>query len=178
VPGIVLPDHIRLTRCPAMPSNRASAILLAAGTDAVMGEPSTTLPEKPTSAVVNPVGGMMKSEALTACPSGVATAILPEEAMRGTAVTRLVAVAEVAQAWVVLIVMRSLARTVEKFVPLMVKAVTGVPLPGVKPLKVGALDGPTVKGVELVADPEGLVTLIVPVVAPAGTVVVIWLAVD
>jgi hypothetical protein len=36
----------------------------------------------------------------------------------------------------------------------------------------------TVKAVAEVAEPEGLVTVIVPVVAPTGTVATIWVAVE
>src|SRR5574337_1960487 len=59
----------------------------------------------------------------------------------------------------------------------MVTAVPDTPMAGVKPVIVGALHPPTVKGVVLVADPAGAVTLIGPVVAPAGTVVTICVAV-
>ena len=56
-----------------------------------------------------------------------------------------------------------------KFEPLMVTPVPTGPLAGVKPVIVGGLI--TVKLPALVAVPPGVVTLIVPVVAPAGTVV-------
>ena len=55
-----------------------------------------------------------------------------------------------------------------KFVPLIVTLVPAGPLAGVKLVIVGALD--TVKLLALVAVPPGVVTLIGPVVAPAGTV--------
>ena len=55
-----------------------------------------------------------------------------------------------------------------KFEPLMVTPVPTGPLAGVKPVIVGGLI--TVKLPALVAVPPGVVTLIVPVVAPAGTV--------
>ena len=55
-----------------------------------------------------------------------------------------------------------------KFVPLMVTLVPTAPLAGVKLVIVGGLI--TVKVPALVAVPPGVVTLIVPVVAPAGTV--------
>jgi hypothetical protein len=54
-----------------------------------------------------------------------------------------------------------------KLVPVMVTAVPSVPLVGEKE----AIWGVTMKLVELVAAPTVLVTLIGPVVAPAGTVV-------
>ena len=56
-----------------------------------------------------------------------------------------------------------------KFVPLMVTLIPTAPLVGVKLTIVGA--GITVKVLALVAVPPGVVTLSVPVVAPAGTVV-------
>ena len=55
-----------------------------------------------------------------------------------------------------------------KFVPLMVTPVPTGPLAGVKLVIVGGLI--TVKLPALVAVPPGVVTLIVPVVAPEGTV--------
>jgi hypothetical protein len=60
-----------------------------------------------------------------------------------------------------------------KFVPLTVTRVPTGPLVGVKPVTVG---GPanTVKSEELVFDPFGVVTVIGPVVAPEGTLVVIF----
>ena len=65
-----------------------------------------------------------------------------------------------------------LNRTVDapvKFVPLIVMLVPTGPLAGVKLVTVGAF-APTVKVLALVAVPPGVVTLSVPVVAPAGTV--------
>ena len=55
-----------------------------------------------------------------------------------------------------------------KLVPLMVTLVPTGPLVGVKSVIVGGLI--TVKLLALVAVPPGVVTLIVPVVAPVGTV--------
>ena len=56
----------------------------------------------------------------------------------------------------------------EKLVPLMVTLVPTAPLAGVKLVIVGGLI--TVKLPALLAMPPGVVTLIVPVVAPVGTV--------
>ena len=56
-----------------------------------------------------------------------------------------------------------------KFVPLMVTLVPTGPLVGVKLVMVGGFT--TVNEPVLVAVPAGVVTLSVPVVAPAGTVV-------
>ena len=60
-----------------------------------------------------------------------------------------------------------------KWVPIMVTDVPTGPLRGEKELIVGAAVEVTVKLVELLSLPEGVVTLILPVVAPPGTLVVI-----
>jgi hypothetical protein len=64
-----------------------------------------------------------------------------------------------------------------RFVPMMVTVVPVRPPPGLKELMVGELVAVvTVKLPELVAVPEGVVTLIGPLVAPLGTVTVICVA--
>ena len=68
----------------------------------------------------------------------------------------------------------SLLGVAEKFAPLIVTAVPGVPIVGLKLEIVGApLEVVTVNEPLLVAEPAGEVTLIGPVVAPDGTVVTI-----
>ena len=62
-------------------------------------------------------------------------------------------------------------------VPVILTLVPAVPTVGVKLVTVGAPGVPTMNDVLLVAVPEGVVTLIGPVVAPTGTVVTISLAV-
>ena len=57
-----------------------------------------------------------------------------------------------------------------KFVPVIATVVPTGPLAGVKLVMVGALAVVTVNAVALVAVPPGVVTLIGPLVAPAGTV--------
>src|SRR5512132_1896510 len=57
-----------------------------------------------------------------------------------------------------------------KLVPVMVTRVPSPPILGLIPVIVGTPPSLTVNGVALVADPEGVVTLIGPDVAPAGTV--------
>jgi hypothetical protein len=66
---------------------------------------------------------------------------------------------------------------VSKFVPVMVTAVPATPIVGVKPVMVGRPDPPTTKDELLVALPPGVVMAIGPVVAPPGTVVVIFVLV-
>src|SRR6266480_2841072 len=119
------------------------------------------------------VGGLMtvKLAALLAVPSEVVTLIGPLVAPAGT-----VAVIAVAEPTVklALVPLNSTALAPVKLVPLMVTLVPTGPLPGVKLVIVGGLI--TVKLAALLAVPPGVVTLIGPLVAPAGTVAVIAVA--
>ena len=115
---------------------------------------------------------------LTAFPSGVVTVMLPDDAPVGTVASMLVAVVELTDARTPLKVTRLLDGVVWKFVPVMVTVPPGEPAVGVKLVMVGAPGLPTIKDALLVAVPEGVVTLIVPVVAPVGTLVTICVAVD
>src|SRR5947208_1252001 len=119
------------------------------------------------------VGGLMtvKLAALLAVPSEVVTLIGPLETPAGT-----VAVIAVAEPTVklALVPLNSTAEAPVKLVPLMVTLVPTGPLPGVKLVIVGGLI--TVKLAALLAVPPGVVTLIGPLVAPAGTVAVIAVA--
>jgi len=112
-------------------------------------------------------------------PCGVATVICPEPVPPGTAAVRLVTVeAAVGENATLLNSTRLFAAAESKFVPVMVTDVPAIPIEGVKPVIVGAPVGaPTTKAAELVAVPRGLVTVIGPVVAPAGTEVTNWLMV-
>lgn len=90
----------------------------------------------------------------------------------------LVAEAELGEVNPKLKVTRSFADDVSKFEPEIVTEVPATPIVGVKPVIVGnpvALE--TVKGLTDVAVPAVVVMLIVPVVAPLGTVAVSWVAV-
>jgi len=88
-----------------------------------------------------------------------------------------VGVAELTVVILVLNLTRSLIGT-SKFVPEIETAVPTVPMVGVKPVIVGApLEAVTVKDAVLVAEPFGAPTVIGPVVAPVGTVVMICVAV-
>ncbi len=76
---------------------------------------------------------------------------------------------------VALVPLKATAVAPLRFVPVIVTAVPAAPLAGVKLVIVGA--GPaTVKLVVLVAVPLGVVTVIGPLPAVAGTVVLIWVA--
>src|SRR5712692_1136027 len=116
---------------------------------------------------------MKKSPLLTAVPAGVTTEMRPEVPPVGTLVEILVDVAELTGVRVILKEVLSLADTVSKLAPLTVTAVPEVPIVGVNPLIVGAVEVVTVKEVLLVTDPAGVPTLIGPVVAPEGTVATI-----
>ena len=59
----------------------------------------------------------------------------------------------------------------------MVTAVPALPTVGVKLAMVGTSEGPTVKAEALVTEPVGVVILMVPVVAPAGTLATILVVV-
>jgi hypothetical protein len=118
------------------------------------------------------VGGLttVKLPALVAVPPGVVTLIAPVVAPAGTVAW--IAVAEPTTK-LALTPLKVTAVTPVKFVPLTATLVPTGPLVGVKPVIVGGLT--TVKLPALVAVPPGVVTLIAPVVAPAGTVA--WIAV-
>src|SRR5258708_3226106 len=84
----------------------------------------------------------------------------------------------VVTAFVTLITTLSFARALSKFVPVIEIAVPAVPMLGAKDVIVGVpLAVPIVKVAALVGVPAGAVTLIGPVVAPVGTVAVIWVVV-
>jgi hypothetical protein len=110
----------------------------------------------------------VKLEALVAVPPGVVTEIAPVFARFGTVAVIVVAETTVNLAFLVLILT---TEAPVKFVPVIVTDNPALPLVGEKSVIVGA--GMTVKLVMLVAVPPGVVTVIGPVVAPAGTVAVI-----
>ena len=110
----------------------------------------------------------MKLDALAAVPAGVVTEIPPVLAPFGTVAEMLVADVTVK---VALLLPNFTAVVPVKFVPAIVTTVPTRPLPGVKPVIVGGAT--IVKELALVAVPLGVVTMIGPVVAFAGTVAVI-----
>src|SRR5437879_769979 len=112
----------------------------------------------------------VKLLALVAVPPGVVTLNGPVAAPAGT-----VAVIAVAEFTVkpALVPLNRTAVAPVKFAPLIVTLVPTGPLLGVKLVIVGGLS--TVKLLALLAVPSGVVTLIGPLEAPAGTVA--WIAV-
>lgn len=110
----------------------------------------------------------MKSAALMAVPAAVVTLILPFVAPAGT--NALICVDEfTTNAAVVLLKFTAVAPV--KFKPVIVTWVLAAPKVGVKEV----MTGPTVKSFALKAVPPPVITLILPVVAPDGTVARSWL---
>src|SRR5262249_6387451 len=115
---------------------------------------------------------------LLAVPSGVATLKCPDPAT-GIVAAIVVGVAELGRVSTTLTLTLLLSNVDSKFVPVMLRAAPGAAIEGVKRVMVGPpLELGTVNGLPLVAEPDGEVTEIGPVVAPAGTVVTIWLGLD
>lgn len=127
--------------------------------------PFNTLPP----VVTGDAQGTIKLDGLIAVPLGVVTEIGPLFAPFGT-----VAVIMTSELTVKLAFLAANITLVApvKFDPLIVTTVPAVPCDGVKPLIVGAAT--TVKLVVLIAIPWGVVTAMGPVVAPMGTVAMIF----
>src|SRR5688572_15088903 len=105
-------------------------------------------------------------------PFGVRTTTRPDTDMGGTCAVKLVADAVVTVANVPLKVTASFNAEVSKFVPVMVTLPVVSTTPGEKPVIVGAVL-PTAKEAVVVLVVLPTFTEIVPLVAPAGTVVTI-----
>ena len=101
----------------------------------------------------------------------------PDVAPAGTVVVRAVEVAAVTMERVPLNATRLPEGVLSKLLPEILTVVLGPPILGVKLVMTGPSE-PTVKGVLLVAVPEGVVTVINPLVAPAGTDVAICVEVE
>ena len=110
-------------------------------------------------------------------PNRVVTEIRPDPVRVGTAVEREVEVAAEALPGVKLKRRLFALGVVAKFVPVIVTGVPIAPIAGVKPPIVGVAWFPTVNIFALVSKPDGVVTLIGPVVAPEGTEATILVAV-
>ncbi len=138
--------------------------------------------EAPTAALtglkpdIDGVGKTLKFEALSIVTPLTVTEIFPDVAPAGTVVVILLAVDEVTVAVVLLNFTTLLAGVVLKLLPLITTMAPTAPLVGVKLVMVG--EGRIVKFAELVPGTPFTVTLIFPVVAPAGTVAVILVVVD
>jgi len=113
----------------------------------------------------------VKTVALAAVPDGVVTEIAPDCVPLGTVAVIFVSEFTVKVVADLFLNLTSVAPV--KFVPLIVTTVPTGPNVGENDVIVGA-PAVTVKFVELVAVPDGVVTVIGPVVAPDGTVVEIF----
>ncbi len=113
-----------------------------------------------------PPGVTVKLVALVAVPSSVVTVMVPVAAPNGTDV---VIVPELLTVNVAAVEPNETAVTPVKFVPVIVTPVPTGPLAGAKEDRAGV----TVKRVVVTTGPPGVVMVMGPVVAPAGTVVVI-----
>jgi hypothetical protein len=128
----------------------------------------TGVPTGPLGGVRDAMNGVtLKSLVLTAVPFGVTTLIGPVVAPLGTVAVICVSESTVKEVAGVPLNLTAVAPV--KVVPVMVTAVPTGPLPGVNDV----ICGVTVNGLALVAVPLGVVTWMVPVVAPIGTVAVI-----
>jgi hypothetical protein len=127
--------------------------------------------------VIVGVGNTVKFVALLSVILLVVIEIFPVNAPAGTFVVRLVEVA--VKVWAVVplnFITLFSGADVLKFVPVIITVAPTAPLIGVKLVKVGV--GSTVKSEELVPVIPPTVTVIFPVVAPLGTVVVMLVDVD
>jgi len=124
--------------------------------------------------VGEPAAVTVKFDELLAVPPGVVTLILPVCAPDGT--TAVIWVAELTVNVVALVFLNCTSVAPVKFFPVMTTVVPTGPLVGAKDVIVGAATVVTVKFAPLVAVPNGVVTLILPVTAPTGTVALIWVA--
>jgi hypothetical protein len=122
-----------------------------------------------------PVAVTVKFVELVAVPLGVVTRIGPVVAPVGTVTVILVPAPFTVKPGAFTLLNETAVAPV-KLVPLIWTEVPTGPLVGLNDVIVGAPVVVTVKFVELVAVPSGLATAIGPVVAPAGTVAVIFCA--
>jgi hypothetical protein len=176
-----VPVASMLTRCPATPSKMTMPILLETLVVNVLVSPKLIRTAKMTSLVLLTLvppsvsGGTNKSPLLTAVPDCVLTEIRPDcPDPVGTFRAIFESIAVFANAKVLLSFMMFDAAVMPKLLPEIFSVLPGSAIEGLKPIMTGVPGAETmVKGMPLFADPEGVVTVISPVVAPAGTVVVI-----
>jgi hypothetical protein len=133
----------------------------------------TVVPAMPVAGVKLVIlGSTLKFVALVAVPAALTMLSLPVVAPTGTSAA--IDVAETTVKFVALMPLNLTAAAPLKLVPVIVTLVPTAPLAGVKEVIVGGLT--TTNMLALVAVPPGVITVIVPVAADAGTVVVIWLS--
>ena len=131
----------------------------------------TTIPARPVMGVKAARAGpppavTVKLFPLVAVPAGLVTLILPVVAPEGTLVV--IELSELIANPLLLTPLNFTDVAVEKFVPVIDTIAPTLPEVGVKEVMVGGIA--TIKFLSLVAVPATVVTVIGPVVAPAGTV--------
>ena len=147
----------------------------AAGPEKLAPEIVTVSPIAPrTGANAVTVGAPIteKIPMLVAVPAGVVTLIGPVTAPDGT--DTLICVAELTVKFGAVTPPNRTAVAPNRFAPAMVTVAPTAPVVGVKPAIAGSVV--TMKLAALMAVPAGVVTLMRPLTAPAGTVTEIWLA--
>jgi hypothetical protein len=160
-----------LTIWPFFPSNNDIPIWLAEERVVVAGTPAVTCPVAATAFTLYPDGGINKSAELVTDPVGVFKEMRPEPVADGVLIDIDVALADVGfKPLVTFTIKRSLVGVVSKFAPAIVTIAPGATICGVNESMRGfPSELVTVNESELVTDPDGEVTVIVPVVAPLGT---------
>jgi hypothetical protein len=116
-------------------------------------------------------GVTLNCAALVAVPPGVVAAMFPVMAPIGTVAVN--CVSEFTVKLVAATPPKVILLVCVNPVPVITTAVPTGPLVGLNPVRVVST---TVKAVVLVAEPQGVVTAILPVMAPAGTVAVTWVS--
>jgi hypothetical protein len=164
--------RLTVTLCPALPSKSSNPMLFALPIDTVVAVPNVVRAVKATWAGVKPVGGMKRSAELVVVPAGVFKEMCPDPASAGTTMVMLDEVTALGTAaGVMFTISRSFCTLVSKLEPVIATDAPGAAIWGVKEVMPGPPDElVTVKESALGAEPLGDETVIVPVVAPPGTV--------
>ena len=164
---------LTLTGCPLVPSKSSSPMAPTVLIAACAVLPIEVLPVYATCPAEYDGGTTKKSELLTASPFGVDTLMRPELVFEGTLMEIALGVAETVGVELVFSNTRLFGAVASKLIPVIVISVEAGAVVGVKVVMAGwPLSAVTVNVPDEVADPEGDVTLIVPLVAADGTVAI------
>jgi hypothetical protein len=171
--AVILVDETTLKLLAAVPLNLTDVVPVKFVPSIVTVVPLVPLVGENDVIVGDPVDVTVKVPELVADPPGEVTVILPVIAPDGT--TDVICVEELTVKVVALVFLNFTPVAPVKFVPVMTTEVPTGPEVGTNEVIVGAAAAPvTVKSWLLVAVPLGVVTVIRPVVAPVGTMAVIW----
>jgi len=169
-----------MTLRPATPSNSNIPIVAGVGIDTMAVLPRVVRPVYTILEAGVPgggskkagvtAGGMKRSSVLEAIPPGALNEMWPEPT-DGTVIDKLVEFTPLGSVAAVVFTMSlSFCGAGSKLVPATVTELPTTAICGVNEVMVGALALVTINDDALVADPDGAVTVIVPEVAPDGTV--------